>query len=37
MEPIEARSSRTDKVNFVMQMLRNAHMSFGELINKGMN
>jgi hypothetical protein len=32
MESIGARSSRSDKVSFIMQMLRNAHMSFGELI-----
>jgi hypothetical protein len=32
MESIGTRSSRSDKVNDIMQMLRHAHMSFGDLI-----
>jgi len=32
MDSIGARSSKSDKVNYITQMLRHAHMSFGELI-----
>ena len=32
MDSIGARSSKSDKVNYITQMLCHAHMSFGELI-----
>jgi len=32
MESIGTRTSRSDKVNDIMEMLRHAHMSFGDLI-----
>jgi hypothetical protein len=32
MDSIGAKSSKSDKVNYITQMLRHAHMSFGELI-----